>query len=69
VLQQFRYRYFSSFDWPTNFERVNQLAWLAVLLLVADVVVEVLRRRRAANEDQGALSEGALPSVTESMVP
>jgi arabinofuranan 3-O-arabinosyltransferase len=45
VVQQFRYRYFSTFDWPLHFDRVNDIAWLAVILLMADVVVELARGR------------------------
>ena len=35
------------FTWPTAFDAAHFLAWVAVLLLATDVVVElVLRRRR-----------------------
>jgi hypothetical protein len=45
---QLRHRYPASFEWPTYFERARNVAWLAVLLLVADVVVgRVLRGRRS----------------------
>jgi hypothetical protein len=44
VVQQYRNTYFSNFDWPSHFERVNELAWLSIILLAADVLVEVLRR-------------------------
>jgi hypothetical protein len=53
VVQQYRYHYFSSFEWPTHFERVNDLAWLAVILLVADALVEILRRPPVHRRDQG----------------
>jgi arabinofuranan 3-O-arabinosyltransferase len=43
VVQQYRYRYFSDFDWPSHFERVDELAWLSIILLAADVLVERLR--------------------------
>jgi hypothetical protein len=51
--QQYRNSFFSTFDWPSNFERVNEIAWLAIILLAADVLVELIRdrRREAAPED------------------
>jgi len=45
VVQQYRYRYFSTFEWPLHFDRVDDIAWLAMILLVADVVIELARRR------------------------
>jgi arabinofuranan 3-O-arabinosyltransferase len=43
VAQQYRHVFFSNFDWPSKFERVNELAWLSIILLAADVLVELLR--------------------------
>jgi hypothetical protein len=43
VVQQYRFTYFSDFGWPSHFERVNELAWLSIILLAADVLVELLR--------------------------
>ncbi len=51
IVQQHRYDYVADLDWPARFTRVNDLAWLAVLLLVADVVIEALRRRATARAD------------------
>lgn len=45
VVQQHRYDYVSDLDWPSRFSRVNDLAWLAVLLLFTDVLVQWARRR------------------------
>ncbi len=45
MVQQYRYDYPPDLDWPGHFQRINNLAWLAVILLLADVVVEALRRR------------------------
>jgi hypothetical protein len=53
IVQQYRYHYFSSFEWPTHFERVNDLAWLAVILLLADALVEILRRPPVHRRDRG----------------
>ena len=43
AVQQFRYEYVSDFGWPTYFERVHYLAWLAVILLASDAIVELVR--------------------------
>ena len=45
VVQQYRHDYVADLDWPGRFTSVNDLAWLAVVMLLADVVIEVLRRR------------------------
>ena len=37
--------YVADLDWPGRFTSVNDVAWLAVVLLLADVVIEVIRRR------------------------
>jgi len=50
VVQQHRYDYVADLDWPGRFASANDLAWLAVVLLLADVVIEVLRRRADAVE-------------------
>jgi hypothetical protein len=34
------------FEWPTFFDRVHVLGWLAVALIAADALVEVVRTRR-----------------------
>jgi arabinofuranan 3-O-arabinosyltransferase len=44
IVQQYRYDYVADLDWPGRFTSVNDLAWLAVVLLLTDVVIEVLRR-------------------------
>jgi arabinofuranan 3-O-arabinosyltransferase len=45
VIQQYRYRYPPVFEWPTVFPHARTLAWIAVVLLMADAVVEILRGR------------------------
>jgi len=53
VVQQSRHLYPAVFEWPTFFDDVHTLAWLAVVLLAADALVEFLRaRRRAAPRDR-----------------
>ncbi len=44
IVQQYRHNYPSDLDWPTQFDGINDIAWLAVILLLADVVVEAVRR-------------------------
>jgi hypothetical protein len=45
AVEQYRYVYPSVFEWPTLFPRARTLAWIAVVLLAADAVVEILRAR------------------------
>ncbi len=47
VIQQHRYHYPPVFEWPTLFPHARTLAWVAVLLLAADAIVEILRSRLA----------------------
>jgi len=46
LVQQYRHHFAPRFEWPTFFGRVNQLAWLAVLALAADVIIEIVLERR-----------------------
>jgi hypothetical protein len=83
AVQQYRNRYFPTFEWPKHFDRVNNLAWLAIVLLACDAVVEVLRRRAGGGDvadddgesdqddqdDQGAPSSGTVPPETDATVP
>jgi hypothetical protein len=48
VVQQYRYDYPADLDWPGKFYGINNLAWLAVILLLADLVVMHVRRRATA---------------------
>ena len=45
AVQQYRYDYLPTYFWPEYFDRVNDLAWLAVILLASDAFVELLRTR------------------------
>jgi len=45
VLKQARNGYRPEFGWPTYFELAHVLAWVAILLLATDVVVELVRAR------------------------
>jgi hypothetical protein len=51
LLEQTLNEYPPVFEWPTFFERVHVLGWLAVALLVADALVEVVRTRRRRPHD------------------
>jgi arabinofuranan 3-O-arabinosyltransferase len=46
VAEQYRYRYPAEFEWPTFFPIANTLVWIAIALLLADIVVELVRRGR-----------------------
>jgi hypothetical protein len=45
-VQQWRHDYPAVFEWPTFFDRVHVLGWIAVVFLAADAVVETVRRPR-----------------------
>jgi hypothetical protein len=45
IVEQQRYRYLPTIDWPADVSSANDLAWLAVTLLGAEVVVAVMRSR------------------------
>ena len=53
VIQQTRHIYPSVFEWPTFFDGVHTVAWLAVVLLAADAVVELVRTRRLGRRVDG----------------
>ncbi|MGH9032238.1 MAG: hypothetical protein ACRDZV_08905, partial [Acidimicrobiia bacterium] len=58
-VQQWRHRYPAVFEWPTFFDRVHVLGWLAIAFLAADALVEVVRdalgeqRAKRARPEQG----------------
>jgi hypothetical protein len=45
VIGQIRYDHPSVFEWPTLFPRARTIAWIAVMLLVADAIIEIMRER------------------------
>ena len=54
LLEQTLNEYPPVFEWPTFFDRVHVLGWLAVALLAADALVEVVRTRRRRPGDPPA---------------
>jgi arabinofuranan 3-O-arabinosyltransferase len=50
IVQQYRHRYAPDFFWLTHFDRVQTIAWLAVILLACDALVEVVRTRTASRD-------------------
>jgi hypothetical protein len=48
TVQQFRYNFPSVFEWPTLFPHARTPAWIAVMLLVGDAIIEIgLMSRRS----------------------
>ena len=45
AVHQYRNDFAADFNWPLHFDRVNDVAWLAVILLACDALVELLRTR------------------------
>ncbi len=60
VVEQYRYRYPPVFEWPTVFPHARTLAWVAVMLLTADAVVDIVRGRRSQTPRPG--DPGAEPN-------
>jgi hypothetical protein len=58
LLEQTLNSYPPVFEWPTFFERVHVLGWLAVGLLAADALVEVVRTRRRRASDPPSSDDG-----------
>jgi hypothetical protein len=54
AVHQFRNDFAADFNWPLHFDRINDVAWLAVILLASDALVELLRTRpwRSAPDGQ-----------------
>ncbi len=59
VVQQHRYGYVSDLHWPNRFQRINDVAWLTVLLLFTDVLVQWARRRASRPAPDPALDGSA----------
>ena len=55
---QYRHNYPPQFEWPLNFDRVRNVAWIAVVLLVVDVLVGSVRARSRTRRD-GAVTPPA----------
>jgi hypothetical protein len=45
LVEQHLHHYLPDINWPANLNRANDLAWLGLALLGADVVVGLLRSR------------------------
>jgi hypothetical protein len=50
IVQQYRHRYAPDFFWLTHFDAVQAFAWLAVILLACDALVEIVRTRATRAE-------------------
>ena len=48
---QVRHSPMPGFEWPIEMDRVHPLGWLAVLLLVADVIVDRVWQARRTDAD------------------
>ncbi len=51
-VQQWRHWYPPVFEWPTFFDRVHVLGWLAVIFLAADALVEAVRQPRQSQSSR-----------------
>ena len=53
VVQQARNGYPAQYDWPQRFLRFDYLPWVAILLLVTDVVLDFVPGGPAATDGAG----------------
>ena len=53
AVRQARHHLPAIFEWPTLFGRARTLGWLAVVVLAADVAVEIVTRRRSTGRRRG----------------
>lgn len=49
IVQQYRHRYRPAFEWPTFFSRVHVLGWIALVLVIIEVIASWMWRRAARN--------------------
>ncbi len=63
VVEQHRFRYPPVFEWPTLFPHARTLAWIAVVLLAADALVEIVRSRPRSGPEtkRGPVAEPDTP--------
>jgi hypothetical protein len=54
LVEQHRYHYLPDINWPANLSRANDLAWLGLTLLGADVVVGLMRSRGGRHREREA---------------
>jgi len=57
VAQELVQGYPAAFDWPQRFLRVNELPWLALLLLAASVVVDLVLDRSGESDRTGVADD------------
>jgi hypothetical protein len=51
MADQYRHHWVSDLAWPARFTGLSQLAWLAVILVTGDAIVEMISARRRARDD------------------
>jgi hypothetical protein len=51
LADQHRHHWVSDLTWPSRFTGVSQLAWLALILVAGDVIIEIVRGRTRARDD------------------
>ena len=57
---QYRHNYPPQFEWPLNFDRVRNVAWIAVVLLVVDVLVGSVRGRPGGRAGRRTAPDGTV---------
>jgi ribose/xylose/arabinose/galactoside ABC-type transport system permease subunit len=62
LAKQLRYSLEPSFEWPTYFDKVHVLGWVAVAVLVSDLVIREMRARVVARATTQEMSSTELSS-------
>ena len=62
LAKQLRYSLEPSFEWPTYFDKVHVLGWLAVAVLLSDLVIREMRARVVARATTRETSSTELSS-------
>jgi len=63
LVQQYRIEYPQLLEWPIYFSRVHMVGWLAVVLLGADALLELLRRGGGRRRAQAVVVPGGSPAT------
>jgi hypothetical protein len=69
-VEQRRLKFPPVFEWPTLFPRARTVAWIAVMIIAADMIVELLRSRSRSRPvaDSEPASEMRLTGPSETQV-
>jgi hypothetical protein len=68
LVQQLRVGYDQLLEWPSYFNRVHMIGWLAAVLLGADALLEILQRRSGSSNHAAQADEIAPAGTADAAV-